>query len=122
MEMVILGLKYVAENQQASNQEISSKLKEMGWNYTWEDFYFQFPLLKLRPLKYRFFKGVRRGRIWAGANILINLSNADPNDSLHPRDYYTDWFLREDNNMSIYHFIRKATKDRSYKMSTIKSN
>ncbi|MBR3157228.1 hypothetical protein IKF20_02250 [Candidatus Saccharibacteria bacterium] len=118
-EMVVLGLKYLAENQGASNREIYAHLKEMGWNYSWDDFYNQFPLTKIFNLK--LFNGMKRGSIWAGADLLINLSTGDPDDPWFAREYVFDRFLSVDDEFSIYHFIRKVTNNNSYTMANITS-
>ena len=112
-EMVIEGLKYLAENQDASREEINSGLKDRGWDIPWEDFYRQFPLVKL--LKLKFFKEFKKGRTWAGANILINLAT---DDSGFAWGYIYDQFLSVDDEMSVYQFIR-MTGDRYYTKASL---
>lgn len=108
-ELVIQGLKHIAENREASSQEIRSSLVKMGWNFSWRDFYRQFPFLKV--FKMRLFNGIRKGRLWAGANILINLSTKESDD---PWCYVLERFLDVDDDYSIYHYVRLVTGDNTY--------
>ena len=59
--------------------------------------------------------------IWAGADLLINLSTEDPDDPWYAREYVFDRFLSVDDEFSIYHFIRKVTNNNSYTMANIAS-
>ena len=100
MEKVVAGLRLIARNQSMSQDELIDGLLDLGCNFTWEDFYKQFPNNRMK-----LFKGMRKGSITSGASAVINMR-----DSESARTYYADRFLSEDNNTSIYHFLRVATR------------
>ena len=103
MEEVIAGLKFIAEHQSISQDELFDGLIELGCTFTLEDIGKQFPDAAYLQ------DGVRNGDIAAGAGIIANMRK----DEEH-REMGTDRFLRYDDDDSIYHFIRVATNDPSY--------
>lgn len=116
-QMVVAGLKYLTENQEVSNQELYDHLKEMGWNFSWEDFDFQFPCVKIFRLG--LFDGIKKGSLWAGAELLVNLSAGNPITFCFRRDYISEQFLTKDGDVSVYHLIRKLTGDETYTKASL---
>ena len=103
MEVVIAGLKFIAENQSISQDELFDGLMKLGCTFTLEDIKEQF------PEAYYLRDGIKNGEIAAGAGIIANMRKDE-----EYREMGTDKFLRYDDDESIYHFIRVATNDPSY--------
>lgn len=105
MELVIRGLKFIAENRDMSDRELADGLRGLGCSFTWSDFGQQFPNAS-EPL----FEGMRRCSISAGAAVIINMGS----NNAFSRTFGDNRFLSVDDDTSIYHFIRVVTGDDSY--------
>ena len=103
MEVVIAGLKFIAENQSISQDELFDGLMKLGCTFTLDDIKEQF------PEAYYLRDGIKNGEIAAGAGIIANMRKDE-----EYREMGTVKFLRYDDDESIYHFIRVATNDPSY--------
>lgn len=109
-ELVVDGLRFIAEHQSASQEELINGLLELGCNFTFEDVKAQFPGIE----EVRLFEGMRKGNIACGASVIINMRDSEPG-----RSYCNDRFLSVDDKTSIYHFIRKKGGDRNYTKASI---
>ena len=103
MPTVIEGLKFIAENQTLSQEELIKGLLNLGCNFTLEDIKKQFPGSGL------LFEGMKKGEIACGASVIANVR-----DTEYGRAYCDDRFLSVDDETSIYHFIRIVTGDPNY--------
>ena len=103
MPTVIEGLKFIAENQTLSQEELIKGLLDLGCNFTLEDIKKQFPGSGL------LFEGMKKGEVACGASVIANAR-----DSEYGRAFCDDRFLSLDDETSIYHFVRIVTGDPSY--------
>ncbi len=103
LEKVIEGLKFIAENQSISHNELVAGLLKLGCNFTLEDIKQQF------PSNIMLFAGMEKGDVGCGASVIVNTR-----DSEFGRAFCHDRFLSVDDSSSIYHFIRITTGDESY--------
>lgn len=103
MPTVIEGLKFIAENQTLSQEELIKGLLDLGCNFTLEDIKKQFPGSGL------LFEGMKKGEVACGASVITNAR-----DSESGRAYCDDRFLSLDDETSIYHFVRIVTGDPNY--------
>lgn len=110
-ELVIAGLKFIAENQTISQQELVAGLLELGCNFTLEDIKNQ-----VTTPETSLFTGMSRGDLAYGASVIANARK----DFLS-RAYVSERFLSVDNNTSIYNYIRIVTGDMTYTKDKIDS-
>lgn len=110
-ELVIAGLKFIAENQTISQQELVAGLLELGCNFTLEDIENQ-----VTTPETSLFTGMSRGDLAYGASVIANARK----DFLS-RAYVSEKFLSVDNNTSIYNYIRIVTGDMTYTKDKIDS-
>lgn len=110
-ELVIAGLKFIAENQTISQQELVAGLLELGCNFTLEDIENQ-----VTTPETSLFTGMSRGDLAYGASVIANARK----DFLS-RAYVSEKFLSVDNNTSIYNYIRIVTGDMKYTKDKIDS-
>ena len=110
-ELVIAGLKFIAENQTISQQELTAGLLELGCNFTLEDIENQ-----VTTPETSLFTGMSRGDLAYGASVIANTRK----DFLS-RAYVSEKFLSVDNNTSIYNYIRIVTGDMKYTKDKIDS-
>ena len=103
MPTVIEGLKFIAENQTLSQEELIKGLLDLGCNFTLEDIKKQFPGSGL------LFEGMKKSEVACGASVIANAR-----DSEFGRAYCDDRFLSLDDETSIYHFVRIVTGDSNY--------
>jgi hypothetical protein len=103
MPLVIEGLKFIAENQTLSQEELVKGLLDLGCNFTVEDIRKQF------PDRVSLFEGMKKCDICCGASVIVNMR-----DSERSRLRGNEWFLASDNETSIYNFIRIVTDDPNY--------
>ena len=103
-ELVIAGLKFIAENQTISQKELTAGLLELGCNFTLEDIENQ-----VTTPETSLFTGMSRGDLAYGASVIANARK----DFLS-RAYVSERFLSVDNNTSIYNYIRIVTGDMTY--------
>ena len=105
-ELVIAGLKFIAENQTISQKELTAGLLELGCNFTLEDIENQ-----VTTPETSLFTGMSRGDLAYGASVIANARK----DFLS-RAYVSERFLSVDNNTSIYNYIRIVTGDMTYQV------
>lgn len=105
MDLVIKGLKFIAEYPGINDRKMTDSLRKLGWSYSWRDLNEQFSFKE----RGRIYEGMKQGNLCAGASIIINVIEGRDN-----REYYTRHFLNVDDETSVYHFIRKVTGDKSY--------
>ena len=110
-ELVIAGLKFIAENQTISQKELTAGLLELGCNFTLEDIENQ-----VTTPETSLFTGMSRGDLAYGASVIANARK----DFLS-RAYVSEKFLSVDNNTSIYNYIRIVTGDMKYTKDKIDS-
>jgi len=106
MDLVIAGLRFIAENQNLSADELADGLKTLGCDWTWDDWHARFD----GTPKIELYDGVRIGAISCGASIILNMSSRSDFDCVYGKDR----LLSVDDGASIYHFIRIVTGDDSY--------
>lgn len=104
-------MKFIAENQTISQQELVAGLLELGCNFTLEDIENQ-----VTTPETSLFTGMSRGDLAYGASVIANTRK----DFLS-RAYVSEKFLSVDNNTSIYNYIRIVTGDMTYTKDKIDS-
>ena len=100
---VINGLKFIAEHQTMSQEDLIQSLMELGCNFSFEDIKQQF------PEEVKLFEGMRQGNLGCGASVIANVKASE-----FGRAYCYDRFLSVDDDTSIYHFVRVSTGDETY--------
>lgn len=110
-ELVIAGLKFIAENQTISQEELTAGLLELGCNFTLEDIKNQVTTSEIN-----LFDGMSQGDLICGAIVIANARK----DFLS-RAYVSDRFLSVDDNTSIYNYIRIVTGDKTYTKDKVAS-
>ena len=110
-ELVIAGLKFIAENQTISQEELRAGLLELGCNFTLEDIKNQDTAPEIN-----LFDGMSQGDLICGAIVIANARK----DFLS-RAYVSDRFLSVDDNTSIYNYIRVVTGDKTYTKDKVAS-
>lgn len=110
-ELVIAGLKFIAENQTISQEELTAGLLELGCNFTLEDIKNQVTTPEIN-----LFDGMSQGDLICGAIVIANARK----DFLS-RAYVSDRFLSVDDNASIYNYIRIVTGDKTYTKDKVAS-
>ena len=110
-ELVIAGLKFIAENQTISQEELTAGLLELGCNFTLEDIKNQVTTPEIN-----LFDGMSQGDLICGAIVIANARK----DFLS-RAYVSDRFLSVDDNTSIYNYIRIVTGDKTYTKDIVAS-
>ena len=110
-ELVIAGLKFIAENQTISQEELTAGLLELGCNFTLEDIKNQDTAPEIN-----LFDGMSQGDLICGAIVIANARK----DFLS-RAYVSDRFLSVDDNTSIYNYIRIVTGDKTYTKDKVTS-
>ena len=103
LEVVISGLKFIAEHQSMNQEELINGLLELGCNFSLEDIEQQF------PEEIKLFEGMKQGNLSCGASVIANVR-----DSEFGRSFCDDRFLSVDDDTSIYHFVRVTTGDETY--------
>ena len=115
MDKVIEGLKYICEHREVTQEELIDSLIELGCNFTLEDVRREIAKTEKEPVTID--KGLRTGDLITGASVICNVR-----DSEFGRSYAEDYFLENDNEISIYNFIRVVTKDERYTKENIENN
>lgn len=110
-ELVIAGLKFIAENQTISQEELTAGLLELWCNFTLEDIKNQVTTPEIN-----LFDGMSQGDLICGAIVIANARK----DFLS-RAYVSDRFLSVDDNTSIYNYIRIVTGDKTYTKDKVAS-
>lgn len=110
-ELVIAGLKFIAENQTISQEELTAGLLELGCNFTLEDIENQ-----ITTPETNLFTGMSRGDLAYGASVIANARK-----NFLSRAYVSEKFLSVDNNTSIYNYIRIVTGDKTYTKDKVTS-
>lgn len=110
-KLVIAGLKFIAENQTISQEELTAGLLELGCNFTLEDIKNQVTTPEIN-----LFDGMSQGDLICGAIVIANARK----DFLS-RAYVSDRFLSVDDNTSIYNYIRIVTGDKTYTKDKVAS-
>lgn len=110
-ELVIAGLKFIAENQTISQEELTAGLLELGCNFTLEDIKNQ-----VTTPETSLFAGMSRGDLACGASVIANARK-----DFFSRAYVSDRFLSVDDNTSIYNYIRIVTGDKTYTKDKVAS-
>ena len=112
MEAVITGLKFIAENLEISDDALVDGLAKLGCDWTYDDWANQFANAPKIPL----FTGMRIGDIGCASNIIVVMYNR-----INNRPFINEKFLSEDDDSSIYAFIRVVTEDKSYTKEAIEA-
>lgn len=110
-KLVIAGLKFIAENQTISQEELTAGLLELGCNFTLEDIENQ-----ITTPETNLFTGMSRGDLAYGASVIANARK-----NFLSRAYVSEKFLSVDNNTSIYNYIRIVTGDKTYTKDKVTS-
>ena len=105
---VIKGLKFIAENQNLTQEELVDGLISLGCNFTMDD------INKIVSANTSIYEGLAKGDIKSGATVLLNMR-----DSIKGRLYGNEKFLSVDDEYSIYNFIRMTTGDPDYTKDNI---
>ncbi len=103
LEEVVSGLKFIAEHQSMSQEELIEGLLELGCDFSLKDIKQQF------PTEIALLEGMKKGDVACGASIIVNVR-----DNEFGRAYCDDRFLSVDDEDSLYNFIRVATGDETY--------
>ena len=107
-DLVVEGLKFIAEHRDLSQEELIDGLLDLGCSFNYEDINKQFPEEESIP------EGLLRGNLRSGAIIIANVR-----DNEFGRSIMEENFFDNDNDLSIYHFIRTVTQDDTYTKETI---
>lgn len=107
---VISGLKFIAENRLATQDDLAKGLFDLGCTFTIGELNKQF------PDEPKIYEGVHHGNIITAAYIICNVR-----DSQFGRSYIDEKFLSIDDDYSIYHMVRLLTDDPSYTEENIKA-
>ena len=102
-DLVVDGLKYIAEHRNLSQEELIDGLLDLGCNFSMEDVKKQF------PEEEETLDGLLRGSLKTGACIIVNARDAKLG-----RAAMEERFFDNDDDISIYHFIRTVTHDDTY--------
>lgn len=101
-DAVINGLKFIAEHPDMEQNQLIDELIAIWCNFTLEDIEKQFP-------DWNLFSGMKQGDIAGWAFVIYNVMT-----SRYWRHYCKDRFLSNDNEISVYAFIRKISGDETY--------
>lgn len=110
-ELVIAGLKFIAENQTISQEELTAGLLELGCNFTLEDIKNQDTAPEIN-----LFAGMSQGDLICGAIVIANARK-----DFISRAYVSDRFLSVDDDTSIHNYIRIVTGDKTYTKDKVTS-
>ena len=110
-EMIVNGLKFIAENPYICQEELVKGLLELGCNFTKKELKEQLHTDALIN------DGVKSGDLYWGAYIIMSMR-----DGAYGRKYVTRKFIRKDKPISIYNLIRFLTGDESYTFENIYKN
>jgi hypothetical protein len=110
MTSVVDGLKFIAEHKDMNQEDFTNGLLDLGCNFDLNDVKEQFPgeILLL--------EGMKKADLACGASIISNAR-----DSKVGHDFINDKFLTNDDDISIYHFVRNATGDETYTKSNVEA-
>ena len=111
MPLVIKGLKFIAENQTLSQEELIKGLLDLGCNFNYED------QKKQCPYNYYDDDIIKKGELSWGASVIINVR-----DSEDGRARCQEIFLNKDSENSIYNYIRVVTGDQNYTKENLDIN
>ena len=115
MDNIIKGLKYICEHRAVSQEELIDALLELDCNFTLDDVRREIAKTEEEPITID--QGLRTGDLITGASIICNVR-----DSEFGRSYAESHFLKDDDEASIYNFIRVVTEDKNYTKRNIKNN
>ena len=110
MEKVIAGLKFIAEHYDLEQEDLEEGLLELGCGFSFDD------IKRQLDCSGSLNEGMRRGVLSGGATIIANFRKGD-----FSRDFAYEFFVDEDDDVSIYHFIRTVTGDKSYTKAKVES-
>ena len=110
-EGIIVGLKFIAENQTMTQEELREGLLELGCDFSFDDIKQQF------PYQIKLFDGMNKGDLSCGASVIVNVR-----DSQYGKVFVDDRFLSVDDETSIYHFVRVVTGDVTYTNESIEAS
>ena len=112
--LLIRGLKFLAEHSDLSYKEMVEGLKSIGWVYNVQDV--NSKISKPKDIS-DMMDGVIKGDYYTGANILGNVITNPQN-----YNFVKETLLMVDNPPSIYSFIRIVTKEDGYTMENVLNN
>ena len=101
--LIIAGCKYIAENQSLDFEELREGLINLGCVFSIED------VLRKYPSSNPIGDGLRMGDLACAAVVILN-----SRDSEYTRADCQQRYLDNDDETSLYHFIRRATRDKTY--------
>lgn len=107
-DLVVDGLKFIAEHRDLSQEELIDGLLDLGCSFNYDDINKQFPEEESIP------EGLLKGSLKSGAIIIANAR-----DNEFGRSIMEDYFFERDTDESIYHFIRTVTHDDTYTKEAI---
>lgn len=110
-ELVVTGLRFIAENRKLSTDELANGLEKLGCNWSFDDWNAQFTKTPGIGL----YNGMRHGDISCGASVIINMGTRKDFN----RSFIDERLLSDDDDTSIYHFIRLVTGDDSFTKENI---
>lgn len=104
-DVVVAGLKFIAEHPDMEQNQLIDELISLGCNFTLEDVKQQFPECGKMSL----FSGMEDGDLSCGASVIASVMMTET-----WRSYVDERFLNFDDDSSIYAFIRKVTGNERY--------
>ena len=102
-EKVINGLKFIIDNKDSNYEELRKGLLELGCDFTFEDQRREFPGGEEGSL----FEGIKNGELVVGANIIINVVNAE-----FGFQFVKERFLNERSEYSLYNLVNKLIENK----------
>lgn len=112
-EKVVEGLKFIAEHQDMEQEDLLIALLDLGCTFSLDDVKKE---VERTNATGSLFDGMRNGEMVAGASVICNVR-----DSEFGRSYADDRFLSLDDDISIYHYVRKVTGDENYTKENIEN-
>lgn len=106
---VVSGVKYIVENQHKDYLDVAQNLIKLGCTYSKQDI-----LKQSSQEEIDVNEGMKKGDIYAGAMLICKVR-----DYICGISIYSYNFMREDNEYSVYNYIRTLTGDENYTKDNI---
>lgn len=106
---VVSGIRYIAEHQHSDYLEVAQNLIKLGCTYSKND------VLKQADREdIDISEGMKKGDIYAGAMIICKVR-----DYICGMSIYSYNFMKEDNENSVYNYVRTLTGDQNYTKNNV---
>ena len=106
---VVSGIKYIVEHQHSDYSQVALNLIKLGCTYSKQDILNQAGQKEINVKE-----GMKKGDIYAGAMLIC-----DVRDNLYGINPYAYNLMREDNEYSVYNYVRNLSGDDNYTKDNI---